>query len=136
MFRLRELPCPFKQAVNVGGLRLRGLVRPQHAVHEGPEPVRLLNNDLGVLAEFRGTHRPIEELGGAANAAKGVLDFMSQTANQLSSGFLNPLLLCFPVNAKGAIYREQLEQKRWGFAVAEGRHREVHGEALMLRSGD
>ena len=55
---------------------LGGLVRPEHAIHQGPEPVRLLNNDLGVFAQLRGRHRAIEKLGGAANAAEGVLDLM------------------------------------------------------------
>jgi hypothetical protein len=118
MLRLGQLPRPFQKAMNVGGLGLGGLVRPEHAIHQGPEPVRLLDDDLGVFAELWRAEGAIEKLGGAANAAEGVLNLMGEAANELSGSFLDPLLLRLPMNAEGAIYREQLEQERWGFAVA------------------
>lgn len=104
--------------MNIGGLGFGCFVRPEHAIHQGPKPVRLLDNDLGVFAEFWGGEGAIEKLRGAAKTAEGVFNLMREAANELSGGFLNPLLLRLSVDAQDLIKRKQLQQEGWGLPVA------------------
>ena len=105
---------------------VRAAVRRQQAVDQRLQPVRFLDDDLGVLAQLDQVDRrqlQFEQLGGAADAAQRVLDLVRQVADQ----FLVDLALV--EDALLAVELELLDvlaQLDDDFAVAGGADDAVH----------
>ncbi|MCY1184327.1 hypothetical protein D9M73_250100 [compost metagenome] len=69
-----------------------------------------------------------EQLGGTANAAEGVLDFVGQAAHQQFGGFLLGQLGFFLGDPQQAVTRVHFQQQQGFAAVEDRRHRIVDGD--------
>ena len=52
-----------------------------HAIDQIPQPIGFVNDDLGVFFQSLFFQLSLQQLGGAAQSAKGVLDFMRESSH-------------------------------------------------------
>ena len=60
------------------------MIRTQHAVNQVPEPVCFADNNSRIFPEFGLFQFAFEQLGGAAQPSRRILNFVRHTAHQVT----------------------------------------------------
>ena len=74
-------------------------IGPKHPVHEGLEAIGLFDDDAGIFPQGRVGQFLFQELGSATQPAQGILDLVSQTADQGLSSLMLGKQVFLAVNA-------------------------------------
>src|SRR5258706_1057884 len=101
----------FTYLVDVHRRLVRGAMRSEKSVHEGLQPVGLLDDHPGVFAQARPVEFTLEELSRTAQPPQGIPDFMGQVANQLPIGPVLGHALLFSFDTKPLVDRPKLKQQ-------------------------
>ncbi len=80
-------------------------------VHEGLQPVGLLDDHPGVFAQARPVEFTLEELSRTAQPPQGILDFVGQVADQLPVGPVLGHALLFSFDTKPLVDWSKLKQQ-------------------------
>ncbi|MNS65943.1 hypothetical protein D3C72_991350 [compost metagenome] len=122
--------------MDVGHGQRRQLVRAEHAVDQVTQAVGFLDDHVGIVAQAFFRQLAGQQLGCAADAAKGVLDFVGQATHQHLGGFLLAQLGLFLGNAQQSVARVHLQQQQGLALVQDRRYRVVDGDGLPGQRGE
>ncbi len=119
--------------VNIDRRERRRLTRAQHPVRHRAQAVRLVDDHPGVLRQLRIRQCPLEQLGGAANTAQGVLDLMGDATHQRAGGLVGVHQPLFPGNPQQPVQGLHLHQQRHVLATLMDRADAVIDHRLLSR---
>ena len=130
-----DLPDPLQHFVDVD-VRKRPprAVRGEQPVNEILQPVRLADDDSGVLTELRIRELPFEELRRAPDSAERVLDFVSEVPEHLTAGFREPYLLRLILRDQHGSKIRHFHQNAAGSRETADRHTDLPAFCRIARA--